>query len=285
MKLLRRALLECWGIVVLAGIVGFLGPFGTYGMGDFLWRWWRWWLLMAGAWTTMRPIVAGCRWIADRTGLPRSALVFWGMVLASFPLALVWRLSSAEETRLFGGYAGLLSFTLLCAAAVAGVAWWAVRADRYLLDAYRKDAGGQPARQTANPVAALPPDALPPDARSADARSTALLANEPARPRLHERLGPGFAGEVLALESEDHYVRVHGHAHSVLLLMRLRDAIAEMDGCPGEQTHRSWWVARAAIAGTASSGRNRELLLINGLRVPIARASADRLRETGCLPA
>ena len=65
---------------------------------------------------------------------------------------------------------------------------------------------------------------------------------------------------------------------------RLRDAIAEMDDVLGAQTHRSWWVARAAIADGAGLTRSREIPLTNGLSAPVARDSVDRLRQSGFLP-
>jgi DNA-binding LytR/AlgR family response regulator len=66
--------------------------------------------------------------------------------------------------------------------------------------------------------------------------------------------------------------------------MRLRDAIAEMDDVPGAQTHRSWWVAKAALADGAAVGKGREIPLTNGLSAPVARDSVDRLRQSGFLP-
>ena len=105
-----------------------------------------------------------------------------------------------------------------------------------------------------------------------------------ARPRLYARLSPRFEGDILALESEDHYVRVHGMRQTELLLVRLRDAIAEMDGSLGEQTHRSWWVARDAVAEIIGAGRNWDIRLVNGTRALVARDSIERLRRSGFLP-
>ena len=42
MNWFRRALLETWAMMILSGIVAFLGPFGSYLSGDFLTRDWRW---------------------------------------------------------------------------------------------------------------------------------------------------------------------------------------------------------------------------------------------------
>ena len=89
--------------------------------------------------------------------------------------------------------------------------------------------------------------------------------------------------EVLALQAEDHYVRVHTAKGSTLLLMRMADAIAELDGQAGMQVHRSWWVARAAVSGAAPTGRRASLILVNGLAVPVARAAMPRARALGLL--
>jgi len=257
--LIRRILLELWAVLVMAGVIAFLGPFGTYTMAPWLDRFWHWWALMTGAWLTMRPLLVLWSWLARRTGLPPSALQFWGMVLASIPLAQVWQWSSPEQTRLLGGYGGLLSFTLLCAAAVASVAWWARRAERYLHQF------AQPAGQQV----------------SAEAVAGAVAAASPGLPRLHARLSPRFVGPICALQSDDHYVRVHGAAHSELVLMRLRDAIHEMDAVAGVQTHRSWWVAHDAISSAVTSGPDQHVVLGNGLQVPIARGAAERLQLPG----
>ena len=55
-------------------------------------------------------------------------------------------------------------------------------------------------------------------------------ADGPARPRLLARLPSRLGGEVIALQAEDHYVRVHTALGSDLLLMRFADAVAEADG-------------------------------------------------------
>ncbi len=267
MKRLRRVLLELWAMLPVAAVVGFLGPFGTYLSGDFLLRAGRWWIMLMGAYILARPTLIAWRAIARATRLPRGSLVFWGMVASSFPMALIWRLVGRDEVRLLGGYAGLLPFTLLCCLLVMTIAWWAERADAHLLRYYDEHMG--------------------PTTVFASAREGAVPMDAPVKEadvRLHRRLSPAFAGPIVALESEDHYVRVHGQRGSELILMRLRDAIAEMDDVPGAQTHRSWWVAKAALADGASVGKGREIRLTNGLSAPIARDSLDRLRQSGFLP-
>ena len=116
-------------------------------------------------------------------------------------------------------------------------------------------------------------------------QAPATFAERPATAsaRLLGRLGPRLGGEVLALQGEDHYVRVHTALGSELLLMRLADAIEELDGLAGERVHRSWWVARDAVGTAHVSGRRAQLVLTNGLEVPVSREATTRLRRAGWL--
>lgn len=86
---------------------------------------------------------------------------------------------------------------------------------------------------------------------------------------------------LLALQSEDHYLRVHTGAGDALILMRLSDAIAAVEGLDGRQTHRSWWVARQAIDMIARGDGRATLTLSNGVEAPVSRSHAPHLREAG----
>lgn len=89
--------------------------------------------------------------------------------------------------------------------------------------------------------------------------------------------------DILCLQMEDHYVRVHTASGSRLVLMPLGQAIAALDGAPGLQVHRSWWVAAKAVSGAETEGRNLRLKLTNGLLAPVARTSVAAVREAGWL--
>lgn len=108
---------------------------------------------------------------------------------------------------------------------------------------------------------------------------------EPARhqrPRLAERLPAHLRdAPIHALQAEDHYLRVHTDAGSCLILMRLGDAIAELDGLDGARTHRSWWVARAAILGVVRKEGRAELTIPDGSVVPVSRSAYPELRAAG----
>ena len=108
-------------------------------------------------------------------------------------------------------------------------------------------------------------------------------ASQPSPPRLLARLPARLGREVLALQAEDHYVRVHTALGSDLLLMRFADAVAEAEGIPGLRVHRSWWVARAAVASARPEGRRAVLTLTNGLSAPVTREAVPEVRRAGWL--
>ena len=82
---------------------------------------------------------------------------------------------------------------------------------------------------------------------------------------------------------EDHYLRVHTALGSDLILLRMRDAVAELDGLDGAQVHRSWWVARRAVEKIERDGRNVRLVLATGLVAPVARNMVPVLKSGGWL--
>jgi hypothetical protein len=193
--------------------------------------------------------------LGDRAGLPELFVIVAGLVVLTLPVALISRLivplfphgSSGPPASLIAVYFVVLPVTL-----PVGVAYLMI--ERRLLH--------RPARP-------------PPASEAPTIQTTKLLGRLPAR----------LGGEVLALQGEDHYVRVHTALGSELLLMRMGDAIAELGGLPGERVHRSWWVAREAVKGVRPTGRRLALTLSNGLEVPVTREASTRLRQAGWLKA
>ena len=101
-------------------------------------------------------------------------------------------------------------------------------------------------------------------------------------PRFLDRLPAKLRGAALhAVEAEDHYLRLHTSRGQDLILMRLSDAIAELEGIEGAQTHRSWWVAKAAVEGARRGDGRATLQLTGGVEAPVSRAYAKALREAG----
>ncbi len=96
---------------------------------------------------------------------------------------------------------------------------------------------------------------------------------------LFDQLPPELGSDIIALEMEDHYVRVHTALGSALVLMRLRDAMALVTEIEGMQVHRSWWVARGAVEDVLRDGRNIRLKLARDVEAPVARAKIADLRD------
>jgi hypothetical protein len=116
---------------------------------------------------------------------------------------------------------------------------------------------------------AEPPDRAPP---LAEPGAEAMPAAFP--PALLSRLPPGIGSDIIALETEDHYLRVHAVGGSALILMRMADAVALLDPQLGAQVHRRWWVAQAAVTGTRTEGQKISLCLIDNRLVPVGRTFA-----------
>ena len=93
--------------------------------------------------------------------------------------------------------------------------------------------------------------------------------------RVPSRLGD----QILALEAEDHYLRVHTALGSDLILMRLSDAVNAFGSDLGLQVHRSWWVAHDAIREVIRVDQRSHIVLRNGLRVPVGRTYSAAVRS------
>ena len=96
-------------------------------------------------------------------------------------------------------------------------------------------------------------------------------------PRFLDKLPRHLAGDLIALEAQDHYLKVHTDRGSHMLLMRLSDAAAELPDDQGLQVHRGWWVANEAVLSAGKS----ELRLRNGLTVPVSRTYLQAVRTRG----
>jgi DNA-binding LytR/AlgR family response regulator len=117
-------------------------------------------------------------------------------------------------------------------------------------------------------------------------RSSQMLAAQaalaPPPPKFLERLPLKLRGaEVWAVEAEDHYLRLHTSKGQDLILLRLADAVDELTGIEGAQVHRSWWVARDAIADARRGDGRATLVLKDGSEVPVSRTYARIIRDLG----
>ncbi|HEX6995829.1 MAG TPA: LytTR family DNA-binding domain-containing protein [Gammaproteobacteria bacterium] len=94
-----------------------------------------------------------------------------------------------------------------------------------------------------------------------------------------DRLPPRLRrAELWALKAEDHYLRAITSEGEALIRLRLADALRELDAFDGARTHRSWWVARAAVRGVKRWDGKAALTLPDGREAPVSRSYARALR-------
>ncbi len=89
------------------------------------------------------------------------------------------------------------------------------------------------------------------------------------------------SARLIAIEAEDHYVRVHTDAGSELLSMRFSQAVEELALAHGYRLHRSWWVAADAIEEVRWKRGSGEARLSGGIVAPVSRSCAAALKEAG----
>ena len=233
-------------------LLGFLGPFGSNPAYPTATRY-AFWL-----WLTTAGVVAA---VAAEAVLPvtrlRAGLIRIGVVaLASaLPMTFVvaWTMSLLQPGRVFTPqqlpalFAAVAAVQLLIVYATAATSFTAEDAE-----------GPGRAPTLPEPGAEAGPAAFP----------TALLT----------RLPPGIGSDIIALETEDHYLRVHAVGGSALILMRMADAVALLDPRLGAQVHRRWWVAQAAVAGVRTEGQKLSLCLIDETLVPVGRTFSAAVR-------
>lgn len=255
MNLGKRLAIELFVATGVGAVLGLFGPFGSY-VSPLAPRMANWMAFIVAGYLIFRPVIIVSGWLTDQTGIATWMARGIALALASLPTTFMviwmsngfrlgWPNDQGEVAVLYGQ---VLLIGLL-------INWL------FHVMFGRKDA---------------------------EEASVSLLPKTPSRPEpqpepaFFARLPSGF-GPLFALAGEDHYVRAYGEARDTLILIRLRDAIAELEAVEGMQVHRSWWVARSAIAGTERDGRNLRLILKSDIKVPVAREAVKALTDEGWL--
>jgi len=89
--------------------------------------------------------------------------------------------------------------------------------------------------------------------------------------------------KLYAVSAEDHYLRVHTSLGEELILMRLADALRELSGADGLQTHGSWWVARQGVADARREDGKQILVLHSGAQAAVSRTYAGDVKQAGLI--
>lgn len=258
MSTVRQILIELAVMVAIGVVLALTGPFGSFAA-SFGTRLFYWVPLILSGYLIYRPIGAAATWLGLRLQLPIGPMWVAATLVATVPMTvLVWAASCSGMCNAPDSIDRALIWygrVLVIGGAVTLLLY--LRSPRNAI--------------VPSPIADSSPESPPEPAPAAVERRSPFL----------DRLPPHLGTTLIALEMEDHYVRAHTALGSDLILMRMRDAIAELAGVPGMQVHRSWWVAQAAVTGVERDGRNVRLELANGLRAPVSRERVAALREAG----
>jgi hypothetical protein len=258
-RLALRGMQICAATILLT----LIGPFGTFTDLTLPWRGVYWTVAMLCGFTILEPTIYRVLHLAFQRNWHWPSALTISILAAAVPLtAAILLLETLMRHSPGWGFVTVVTFyfyVLTITILVGGVptVW----------ELYRHG--------VLTPLPPQPP--LPP---ASDERTPAT--SEPPGNRLLNRLALERRGEILALSMEDHYVRVFTDAGESLILLRLSDAMAEVQDVPGLQIHRSHWVAARAVDRTErlSDGRLR-VHLVNGLTLPVSRTFARAVREAG----
>lgn len=242
-----------FGWTTLAGILcGLIGPYGSFPANSAT-RLFYWTALFWIGTLLLWPVVTGALLIAQRRAIPILLAGTAAALIACIPLATI-------------GAFGAHLFWPVHASGIRVLEWYV---------------------QTV--IIALPATGLAVwlEQPFAPSRASRLITPQPASiTSAGEAVLPDHLLDLtLCLQMEDHHVRVHMMGHSLLHLAPMREAVEALGEERGLQVHRSWWVAERAVAGWSEEGRSMVLVLINGLRVPVARNRVAHLRMRGWLRA
>lgn len=235
-------------MLVIALLLGFVGPFGTLETMSLVQRLAYWAAIVACSYGLAYSVSV---LVSRSFGIGRKVKATWARILVFGAIAAVpvtVAVSAVDLVALGRLPNGLPALFLQCT--LIGLC---VMAMLEIVDASIRQAASE------RPVAA-PPLGPPP---------------------IVERLPPPQRGKLISLSVADHYVEVVTERGRGLVLIRLGDAIAETTGVPGLQIHRSHWVATDAIRRLVRLEGKPLLELSDGRRLPVSRSYIEQVREAG----
>ncbi len=252
---LNAILMECVAVGGVWLLAVMIGPFGTFGQLTLLERMQYWGMSIVLNWVQIRAALFFLHRLLgeDRFWVP----VMGACMIASLPATfeVIWlETTFRPEIRKHISFLGLYPQVLILSLAIT------IPLVRFFIGRAEAIADGADA----------PPPATEPE-QGAAGTAPRFLARVPIR----------LGRDLLCLQAEDHYVRVHTALGDDLVLHRFSDAVEDLDGLPGLQVHRSWWIAEAAVSDAVRRDRKTWLRLRNGLEVPVSRTYLPAVREAG----
>ncbi len=230
--------------LVALSILTLLGPFGTYNDMIFFERLTFWTVVLVGIGAMVHFCVQLSLNLSPKAKLQRPAWIVLGAIVGAVPgiaiVAFVDRVMrppgmTLDAARLFQLWwqVGLISIV------IALIEYWRLE---------------EPVAGTLGPKEDLPIGA--------------------GQTLFHERLPSNGAEpeDIISLSMQDDYVEVTTTTGSHLVLMRLVDAMKELDGLDGLRIHRSHWVALAHIQSLRTKGHRSWLTLSDGRELSVSKS-------------
>lgn len=97
--------------------------------------------------------------------------------------------------------------------------------------------------------------------------------------RFLDRLPREIGRDIISLSMQDHYVQVTAARGSALVLIRFADAVQELADYPGNQIHRSHWVAGSKARRIFRCGNRMMIELVDGRSLPVSRPYLQDARK------
>ena len=102
-----------------------------------------------------------------------------------------------------------------------------------------------------------------------------------SKPEFLQKTNPAIGQDLIALEAQEHYLKIYTVLGEDMVMYRMRDAVSELRDWPGLRVHRSFWVAKSAVQEVEKTGRTFKLTLTNGLKVPVSQSYRGVIEQEG----
>lgn len=113
------------------------------------------------------------------------------------------------------------------------------------------------------------------------ARPAAETPDVDPQTRFLRRLPLALRAPLVRIEAQDHYLNVVTAKGSSLILLRLGEAVQELEGAGGVLVHRSHWVACAAVQVHRRENGRDILVMSDGAEIPVSRSNRAAAQAAG----
>jgi hypothetical protein len=265
-----KKLLRMCAVALVAGLLlGIIGPFGTFESMSTVTRFSFWMGGIAIGMIIHIPLFYAAALVGTQYRLPVWVWVSLSAVIAAVPMTFV--INGIFATMIgasnLDSMPQLYPFVFAISLPMQWVSYWT----------RGQNEPAPSASLVTKPLQSVQPVEVP----LPEVAATPIVA--PSGPKLLSRLPARIGRNIVCLEMEDHYVRIHTALGDGMIHMRMADAVPELEGIEGMLVHRSWWVAREAITGWSRDGKTLMLRLSNGKSVPVARDRQPLVKAAGWL--